>query len=59
MGKKNRKMFATPLDQNLLKELKHLAVEQNRRLNDLLEEAMRDLLRKYGREVPEEDQGKG
>jgi len=57
MGKKNRKMFATPLDQNLLKELKHLAVEQNRRLNDLLEEAMRDLLRKYGREVPEEGQG--
>ena len=54
MKKKNRKMFATPLDQDLLKELKHLAVEQNRRLNDLLEEAMRDLLRKYGRPVPEE-----
>ena len=52
--KKNRKMFATPLDQDLLKALKHLAVEQNRRLNDLLEEAMRDLLRKYGQEVPEE-----
>ncbi|OAQ19804.1 ribbon-helix-helix domain-containing protein [Thermosulfurimonas dismutans] len=57
MGKRNRKMFATPLDQDLLKELKHLAVEQNRRLNDLLEEAMRDLLRKYGRSVPEEGQG--
>ncbi|MBA2848682.1 putative transcriptional regulator [Thermosulfuriphilus ammonigenes] len=53
-----RKMFATRLDQDLLKELKHLAVEQNRRLNDLLEEAMRDLLRKYGKEV-EEGQGKG
>ncbi len=52
MGK--RKMFSTSLDEDLLKELKHLAVEQNRRLNDLLEEAMRDLLRKYGREVPEE-----
>ncbi len=57
MKKKNRKMFATPLDQDLLKALKHLAVEENRRLNDLLEEAMRDLLRKYGHPVPEESQG--
>lgn len=40
-----------------MKAFKILAVEQNRRLNDLLEEAMRDLLKKYGRPVPEEGQG--
>ena len=53
-----RKMFATRLNEDLLKALKHLAVEQGRRLNDLLEEAMRDLLKKYGRPVPEEGENK-
>ena len=57
MKKKNRKMFATPLDQDLLKALKHLAVEQNRRLNDLIEEGIRLVLERYNRPVPEEGQG--
>ena len=51
---KPKRQLNTPISEGLLKAFKILAVEQNRRLNDLLEEAMRDLLRKYGREVPEE-----
>ena len=57
MGKKKR-YLNTPITEDLLKAFKILAVEQNRRLNDLLEEAMRDLLRKYGQEVPEEGENK-
>ncbi len=55
MGKKKR-YLNTPITEELLKAFKILAVEQNRRLNDLLEEAMRDLLAKYNRPVPEEGQ---
>jgi len=55
MGRK-KKFFNTSISEDLLKAFKILAVEQNRRLNDLLEEAIRDLLRKYGRPVPEEGQ---
>jgi len=55
--KKDRKPFSTKLDRNLLKELRHLSVELERPLNDLLEEAVRLLLNKYGRPVPEEGQG--
>ncbi|OAQ20334.1 ribbon-helix-helix domain-containing protein [Thermosulfurimonas dismutans] len=54
---KPKRHLNTPITEELLKAFKILAVEQNRRLNDLLEEAMRDLLRKYGRPVPEEGQG--
>ena len=49
-----RKMFATRLNEDLLKALKHLAVEQNRRLNDLIEEGIRLVLERYNRPVPEE-----
>ena len=58
MGK-DRKPFSTKVDRSLLKEVRHLSVELERPLNDLLEEAMRDLLHKYGRPVPEEGQGEG
>jgi len=57
--KKRKKYLNTPIREDILKAFKVLAVEEDRRLNDLLEEAMRDLLRKYGRPVPEEGQGKG
>jgi len=56
---RDRKPFSTKLDRTLLKALRHLSVEVERPLNDLLEEALRDLLRKYGRPVPEEGQGEG
>jgi predicted transcriptional regulator len=42
-----RKVLSTRIDQDLIKELKHLAVDQDRPLNDLLEEAIQDLLAKH------------
>ncbi len=44
---KNRTHFNTTLDINLLKRLKILGIEKNKRINDLLEEAIRDLLTKH------------
>ena len=46
MGKK--KVFSTRLDGDRIKELKHLAVDTDRSLGSLLEEAIQDLLKKYG-----------
>lgn len=44
---KNRSPYNTTLDNDLLKKLKFLSVEMNKRQNDLIEEAIRDLLKKY------------
>jgi hypothetical protein len=44
---KKRKMYNTTLDCNLLKELKILAARLDLRQNVLIEEAIRDLLKKY------------
>lgn len=44
-----RKVFSTRIDHDLIKELKHLAVDEERPLNDLLEEAIQDLLEKYAK----------
>ncbi len=52
-----RKMLGARVDVRLIKALKFLALETDRPVYDLLEEAMRDLLAKYGRPVPEEGQG--
>ncbi len=41
------KMFATRINRKLLKELKHLGVNTEKPMSKLLEEAIRDLLRKY------------
>ena len=43
----DKKMFATRIDNNLLKDLKHLSVDTEASINKLLEEAIRDLLKKY------------
>ena len=45
MGK--RKMYNTTLDVDLLREIKILAAQLDLRQNDLLEEAIRDLIEKY------------
>jgi hypothetical protein len=37
---KNRKRFQTTIDEKLLNKAKHLAVDQNKGLNDILEEAL-------------------
>jgi predicted transcriptional regulator len=45
MGEK--KIFSTRVDEDRIKELKHLAVDTNKSLGNLLEEAIQDLLKKY------------
>jgi len=46
MGK--RKMYNTTLDAGLIRQIKILAAQLEKRQNDLLEEAIKDLLKKYG-----------
>ncbi len=43
-----RKSYNTTLRADLTKKLKILAIEKDVRANDLLEEAIIDLLKKYG-----------
>ena len=43
----NKKTFSTRIDQEILKALKHLAVDLDKSLGVLLEEAISDLLKKY------------
>lgn len=45
MGK--RKMYNTTLDVDLLRQIKILAAQLDLRQNDLIEEAIRDLIEKY------------
>jgi len=42
-----RRMYNTTLDADLIKEIKILAAQLDKRQNDLLEEAIKDLLEKY------------
>jgi predicted transcriptional regulator len=48
MGQK--KTFSTRIDGELLKTLKHLAVDTDRSLGELLEEAIRELVQKYAKQ---------
>ncbi len=50
MGK--RKMYNTTLDIDLVRELKILAAKLDLRQNDLLEEAIQDLIKKYEHKEP-------
>lgn len=47
MEEKKRIPYNTTINAGLLKQLKFLAVEKNKRHNDLLEEAIRDIIKKY------------
>ena len=47
MGQK--KPFSTRIDDDLLKALKHLAVDTDKSIGELLEEAIAELLRKYSK----------
>jgi predicted transcriptional regulator len=42
-----KKMFTNQINNDLLKEFKKLAIDLERPINDILEEAMRDFLKKY------------
>lgn len=43
----SRKNLSTRIDNDLQKEVKKLAIDLEKPLNDLLEEAIRDVLKKY------------
>jgi predicted DNA-binding protein len=42
-----KKIFSTRIDDERIKDLKHLSVDTNKTLGALLEEAIQDLIRKY------------
>jgi predicted transcriptional regulator len=42
-----KKTFSTRIDEDILKALKHLAVDTDKSLGKLLEEAIKDLVKKY------------
>lgn len=43
----DKKVLSTRIDQDRIKELKHLAVDVDKSLGALLEEAIEDLVKKY------------
>jgi len=49
----DKKMFATRIDNDLLKTLKHLSVDTELPISTLLEEAIRDLLNKHEKKAKE------
>ena len=57
MGK--RKMYNTTLDVDLLRDLKILAAKLDLRQNDLMEEAIQDLIKKYEHKEPSVNISKG
>lgn len=46
-----RKQFGLRLAIDLMKEVKHLAVDEGKSMNELVEEGLRELLRKYRRPI--------
>jgi predicted transcriptional regulator len=48
-----RKPLSTKIENDLQKEIKKLAIDLERPLNDLLEEAIRDFLKKYEKQPKE------
>lgn len=52
---KTRKQYGLRLDLHLMQDLEHLTVDERRFLNEMVEEAIRDLLKKY----KEKDKAKG
>jgi hypothetical protein len=55
MQKKDDKkvVFSTRISPMLLKQLKHLAVDQNKKIGDLVQEAVLQLLEKYKKKQDE------
>jgi hypothetical protein len=47
----NKKVFSTRIDEDRIKELKYLAVDTDKSLGNLLEEAIQDLVKKYKKKV--------
>ena len=53
-----RERFTTTLDSELLQEIKILAIRNRHSTNDLLEEAISDLLNKYKDKTSQDNQSK-
>ena len=53
-----RERFTTTLDSELLQEIKILAIRNRHSTNDLLEEAIHDLLKKYKDKSPQNNKSK-
>ena len=53
-----RERFTTTLDSELLQEIKILAIRNRHSTNDLLEEAISDLLSKYKEKASQDNQSK-
>ena len=49
----DRITYNTRMDKELIKQFKILAIEQEKRQNQMLEEAIKDLLVKYGKKTKE------
>ena len=49
MKTEEKTVFSVRVNKRLVKELKKLAVEQDKKYGELLEEAIKDLLEKYKR----------
>ena len=49
-----KKTFSTRIDANRLKALKHLAVDEDKSIGTLLEEAIEDLIKKYEKKKKKE-----
>ena len=49
---KPRKQYGLRLDETLMQRLEHLAVDERKWLNELIEEAVQDLLKKYKQKGP-------
>jgi len=47
MAMSEKKIFSTRIDEDRVKDLKHLAVDTGKSMGLLLEEAIQDLLKKY------------
>ncbi|MCK9263217.1 MAG: ribbon-helix-helix domain-containing protein [Desulfomonilia bacterium] len=47
MKKQERSQYTMRLDSNLMKKVKILAIEEGKKTNNVIEEALNDLLRKY------------
>lgn len=46
-SEKVRRQYGLRLDPHLMKDLEHLSVDAERYMNELMEEAIKDLLKKY------------
>ncbi|MFA5195937.1 MAG: hypothetical protein WC401_09105 [Bacteroidales bacterium] len=52
-----KKMFTNQINTDLLKNFKKLAIDLERPINDVLEEAMRNLLKNYDKQKSKKDNG--